>query len=106
MLKDVSDAAKRFYERLRTTERTENLNIPHSKVYYARWAIYEDTGIMYSVDHVNIAMWLEGYLPPRDVTNIPDWYVKKYMGGKKPNMEELRAEVQRKYLEKNKLALP
>jgi len=96
--KDVSDAVKRFYERLRTSERIADLEIPHSHAYYARYAIYERTGNWYSVDHVQIAMCLEGLLNPDDLKTIPAWYVQKYMGGVEPNLEELKAKAKKIYL--------
>jgi len=45
----------------------ENLHIPHSDVFYVREAIFQDTGVKYTLDHVERAMYLEGHLEASDV---------------------------------------
>ena len=40
----------------------EDLHIPHSSVFYVRAAIESDTGIRYSLKHVETAMKAEGML--------------------------------------------
>jgi len=49
----------------------KRVHIPKSDVFYVRAAIEADTGIRYSLDHVERAMYLEGHLPRRDVLD-PD----------------------------------
>jgi len=47
------------------------IHIPRSDVFYVRAAIESDTGVKYSLDHVERAMYLEGMLSRRDVLD-PD----------------------------------
>ncbi len=42
-------------------------HIPRSDVFYVRQKIYLDTGIKYSLDRVERAMYLEGMLSSKDV---------------------------------------
>lgn len=43
------------------------IHIPVSDVFYVRKAIHEATGVLYSLDHVERAMYLEGHLSASDV---------------------------------------
>ena len=58
-----------FYEALasKNERRLRQVHIPKSDVFYIRTAIYQDTGILYSLDHVERAMYLEGHLRPDEV---------------------------------------
>jgi len=47
--------------------RLRRVHIPRSDVFYVREAIHNDTGVKYSLDHVERAMYLEGHLATRDV---------------------------------------
>jgi hypothetical protein len=47
--------------------RLRKVHIPRSDVFYIREAIFQDTGIKYSLDHVERAMYLEGHLEAKDV---------------------------------------
>ena len=51
--------------------RISRIHIPRSDVFYARAAIEADTGVRYSLDHVERAMYLEGMLDRNDVLD-PD----------------------------------
>ena len=42
-------------------------HIPRSDVFYVRKKIFLDTGVKYSLDHVERAMFLEGLLDAKDV---------------------------------------
>lgn len=42
-------------------------HIPRSDVFYVRNKIELDTGVRYTLDHVERAMYLEGYLQAKDV---------------------------------------
>ena len=42
-------------------------HIPRSDVFYVRNKIEIDTGVRYTLDHVERAMYLEGYLQAKDV---------------------------------------
>ncbi len=51
-------------------------HIPRSDVFYVRNAIEADTGVRYSLDRVERAMYLEGHLSSRDVLDperVRDW---------------------------------
>ena len=50
-----------FYDAIRTN-RLKELHIPHSSVFYVRAAIEADTGIRYTLKHVETAMMAEGML--------------------------------------------
>lgn len=43
------------------------VHIPRSDVFYVREAIHNKTGVRYTLDHVERAMYLEGHLKKRDV---------------------------------------
>jgi hypothetical protein len=47
------------------------VHIPKSDVFYVREAIYRDTGVWYTLDHVERAMYLEGHLKSYEVLD-PD----------------------------------
>lgn len=47
------------------------VHIPKSDVFYVREALYNRTGEWYSLDHVERAMYLEGYLESHEVLD-PD----------------------------------
>mgnify|MGYP001403803912 FL=1 len=51
-----------FYEAIRTNK-LKDLHIPHSSVFYARAKIEADTGVKYTLKHVEKAMKAEGMLP-------------------------------------------
>ena len=58
-----------FYDALvsNDTRSLQKVHIPKSDVFYVRRAIYEDTGVWYSLDHVERAMYLEGHLNRNEV---------------------------------------
>jgi hypothetical protein len=58
-----------FYKALADEDegRLRRVHIPRSDVFYVRKKIHEDTGIKYSLDHVERAMYLEGMLERKDV---------------------------------------
>ena len=62
-----------FYEAIAANDgkRLRRIHIPKSDVFYVRAAIEADTGIRYTLDHVERAMYLEGMLNRRDVLD-PD----------------------------------
>jgi len=47
------------------------IHIPKSDVFYVREAILQDTGVKYTLDHVERAMYLEGHLTRYEVLD-PD----------------------------------
>ena len=58
-----------FYEAIAAgdSRRIRRIHIPKSDVFYVRAAIEADTGVRYTLDHVERAMYLEGMLDRRDV---------------------------------------
>ena len=50
-----------FYDAIRTIKLKE-LHIPHSSVFYVRAAIEADTGVRFTLKHVERAMIAEGML--------------------------------------------
>ena len=58
-----------FYRALANEDELElrRCHIPRSDVFYVRQKILLDTGIKYSLDHVERAMFLEGLLNAKDV---------------------------------------
>jgi len=62
-----------FYDALASNDfrSLQKVHIPKSDVFYVRRAIYEDTGVWYSLDHVERAMYLEGHLERNEVLD-PD----------------------------------
>lgn len=72
-LKDITmnyysddDVITKFYLSL-FDESSDWVHIPRSDVFYVRAAIEADTGVRYTLDHVERAMFLEGYLKAHDV---------------------------------------
>ena len=47
--------------------RLRRVHIPRSDVFYVREKFYQDTGVKYSLDRVERAMYLEGMLNASDV---------------------------------------
>ena len=62
-----------FYEAIAANDskRLRRIHIPKSDVFYVRAAIEAATGIRYTLDHVERAMYLEGMIDRRDVLD-PD----------------------------------
>jgi len=62
-----------FYEALvsNNSRRLQQVHIPKSDVFYVREAIYNNTGVWYTLDHVERAMYLEGHLTRNEVLD-PD----------------------------------
>ena len=58
-----------FYEALASEDegRLRRVHIPRSDVFYVREKIHQDTGVRYSLDRVERAMYLEGILDAKDV---------------------------------------
>jgi len=62
-----------FYSALASnnTRAFNKVHIPKSDVFYVREAIRNDTGVTYTLDHVERAMYLEGHLTKYEVLD-PD----------------------------------
>jgi len=62
-----------FYEAVAANDvkKLQRVHIPKSDVFYVRAAIEVDTGVRYTLDHVERAMYLEGYLTKYEVLD-PD----------------------------------
>ena len=58
-----------FYNALASEDegRLRRVHIPRSDVFYVREKIFQDTGVKYSLDRVERAMYLEGMLDAKDV---------------------------------------
>jgi hypothetical protein len=58
-----------FYDALanKDSRALTRVHIPKSDVFYVRTAIESDTGVRYTLDRVERAMYLEGMLDKRDV---------------------------------------
>ena len=66
----VSDnVIEEFYRALANEDELElrRWHIPRSDVFYVRQKIFLDTGVKYSLDHVERAMYMEGILDAKDV---------------------------------------
>jgi hypothetical protein len=63
------DVLGEFYKAIADGDpsRLKRVHIPRSDVFYVREAIYNDTGVWYSLDRVERAMYLEGHLKREDV---------------------------------------
>ena len=75
----ISDnVIEEFYKALADEDETKlrRVHIPRSDVFYVREKIRLDTGIKYTLDHVERAMYLEGHLSASDVLdpNVPRGY--------------------------------
>jgi hypothetical protein len=67
------EVIEEFYRALadRNESKVRRVHIPRSDVFYVREAIHQDTGVRYSLDRVERAMYLEGHLSRYDVLD-PD----------------------------------
>jgi len=67
------DVLGNFYRALASNNSNalKTIHIPRSDVFYVRQAILSNTGTLYTLDHVERAMYLEGHLHKRDVLD-PD----------------------------------
>ena len=66
----ISDnVLEEFYSALADEDEVKlrRCHIPRSDVFYVRQKIFLDTGIKYTLDHVERAMFLEGILDAKDV---------------------------------------
>lgn len=75
------DILENFYSVLvsKDPSRADRVHIPKSDVFYVRAAIEADTGIKYSLDRIERAMYLEGMLHRRDVFDPDverDWEIE------------------------------
>ena len=63
------DVLEKFYEALASNDSRQmhRVHIPKSDVFYVRTAIEADTGVKYTLDHVERAMYLEGHLKKYEV---------------------------------------
>lgn len=63
------DVLTNFYNALADKDegKLRRVHIPRSDVFYVREAIHQRTGIRYSLDRVERAMYLEGHLRRQDV---------------------------------------
>ena len=63
------EVLEEFYSALADSNgpRLRRIHIPRSDVFYVRAAIEADTGVKYSLDHVERAMYLEGHLQAYEV---------------------------------------
>ena len=63
------NVVEEFYRALASEDegKLRRVHIPRSDVFYIREKIRNDTGIKYSLDRVERAMYLEGQLKARDV---------------------------------------
>jgi len=63
------DVVGEFYRALAAGDeaRMRRVHIPRSDVFYVREKIHQDTGVRYTLDHVERAMYLEGMLEAKDV---------------------------------------
>ncbi len=63
------DVLDKFYEALASNDprQMDRVHIPKSDVFYVRTAIEADTGVKYTLDHVERAMYLEGHLKKYEV---------------------------------------
>lgn len=63
------EVIEEFYKALadKNEAKVRRVHIPRSDVFYVREAIYQDTGVRYSLDRVERAMYLEGHLSKYDV---------------------------------------
>ena len=63
------DVLTEYYVALANNDsrRMQKVHIPKSDVFYVRTAIHNDTGVWYTLDHVERAMYLEGHLTRNEV---------------------------------------
>ena len=63
------NVVEEFYRALASEDEgnLRRVHIPRSDVFYVREKIRNDTGIKYSLDRVERAMYLEGHLKAKDV---------------------------------------
>ena len=62
------DVLEEFYKAIANEDsaRLRRVHIPRSDVFYVREAIFNKTGVKYTLDRVERAMLVEGHLKPED----------------------------------------
>jgi len=96
----------KFYDRVRVSNNIASVHLPRRDVFYVRFKLFEDTGIWYNLEHVEISMWLEGMLPLNEITAIPKWYVEKFMGGVEVDFRHIKEQVKNKIAKLKKEDVP
>lgn len=63
------DVLEEFYRAISDEDsaRLRRVHIPRSDVFYVRESIFQDTGVKYTLDRIERAMYLEGFLRKEDV---------------------------------------
>lgn len=66
---ESENVIEEFYKALASGDegRMRRVHIPRSDVFYVREAIFQKTGIKYTLSHVEEAMYLEGFLDKKDI---------------------------------------
>ena len=66
---ESENVIEEFYKALASGDegRLRRVHIPRSDVFYVREAIYQKTGIKYTLRHVEQAMFEEGFLEEKDI---------------------------------------
>lgn len=66
---ESDNVIEEFYKALAEQDegKLRRVHIPRSDVFYVRAAIEADTGVRYSLSHVEQAMYLEGMLDKKDI---------------------------------------
>jgi hypothetical protein len=66
---ESDNVIEEFYKALAEQDegKLRRVHIPRSDVFYVRAAIEADTGVRYSLGHVEQAMYLEGMLDKKDI---------------------------------------
>lgn len=97
-----------FYGRIASKGTVSLSGVPESLVFFVRRGIERLTGVLYPLEHVEIALFLEGYLNPGKYykNGLPQWYVNLYMRGKHPEMDKLRDRLNIKFNQRLERAIP
>jgi hypothetical protein len=66
---ESENVLEEFYRALAAEDegRLRRVHIPHSSVFYVREAIYQRTGIKYTLHEIERAMYEEGHLSKKDI---------------------------------------
>lgn len=96
------DVLERFYKRIAERGTVSLDGVPESIVFFVRRGIEARTGALYSLEHVSIALFLEGYLDPDKYykTGLPVWYINRYCNGSTTRAENWAKAARSKFVER------
>ena len=93
---------EKFYKRIAEKGTVSLSGVPESAVFLVRRGIESCYGILYPLEHIEIALFLEGYLNPDKYykSGLPTWYINAHCSGSKDRAETRTKRAREKFVER------